>query len=165
MVVPVGLNFTRHDAARSGVNICFGEPLSAQDYCQDGTLDANALRSDLAYAMKGMVTHVNQADDYERIVRQLEESGVDYMDPVNTNRRISEITNGRQPAKLVLQPRDGVRNFFIRMIHLPVLWGWRWLRSIIRDPMFIGSLKFVYAVFAVPIYYVMVALMIWLVFC
>lgn len=164
-VVPVGLNFTDHDAARSGVHVCFGIALRVQDYKTDGNLDPNALREDLAVALKNLVTHVENPDDYARVADMFARCGVDYMDPEATNARIGQMLSGYEPGMLAPSPRDGVRNPLVRGIHLPVLWGWCRLRSTIKDPMFIGSLKFVYAVFAVPVYYALVALALILILC
>lgn len=160
-VVPVGLNFTAHASARSGVHVIFGEVIAVQDHCTAGGLDANGLRNELAAAMRGLVTHIGDTDGYDSIIRTLEEKGADYMDPDTMNRRIAEIGSGQTPEPHPSWGPDGISSTVIRLVHHPVLFFWRRFIVLFRDPMFVGSVKFVFAAFVVPLYYALIGALLW----
>lgn len=153
-VVPVGLNFSDHQRFRSEASVYFGKPIPVNEFFTEGTLDANRLRERLSGEMKQLIVHVEDLSGYEETVKKLENSGVDFTDPVIVNRMIAE---GMSYA-VSSSPRvnRGKTDLFFRWIHFPVLFVWSKLRMKIKDPVFVASLKFVFGIFAVPVYYVLI---------
>lgn len=158
-VLPVGLNFTSHQQARSAVHVVVGQPLPVSDYVHQGTLQSNRLRDDVSVQMKQLITHVEDVDRYDKIIAQLKNAGTDFFDPVVANRRIRGINTGEVFPR-VEKNKPGFAavagDAVVRLLHFPVVLGWRWLKRKISDPVFIGSIRFVYVVFAVPLYYLVV---------
>jgi hypothetical protein len=158
-VVPVGLNYTSHMQARSAVHMVVGRPLPVRNYFAEGKIEANRLRDDVSNQMKGLITHVEEADRYDAVIRDLNASATDFTDPAEANRRIALIEQGVPlPAVKVVQSGAVAKglNFLVRLLHLPVILAWRKLRQRIADPAFVGSIRFGFAVFSVPLYYLVV---------
>jgi 1-acyl-sn-glycerol-3-phosphate acyltransferase len=115
-IVPVGLNYSDHNAFRSSVSVLFGAPMLANLYVnREGLLEAGKLKDDVEEEMKKLVTHIKN-DDYETTIRQLEQTIPDYLDPVDTNRRLSRIENGETIAAAA------VRNSSNKEMLLPFQW-------------------------------------------
>jgi len=160
-VVPVGLNFSHHTAFRAPASVHYGKPIAVHDYVREGRLDANALREALSSAMKELIVHIERAEDGEQITATLKAAGADLTDPVATNALIRSLPEQRPGPISVLPVNKGNKNFF-RLLHYLPLFGWYRLHKTVRDPMFTGSLKSVYGIFVFPLYYAVVAAMVWL---
>lgn len=157
-VVPVGLNFSHHQAFRSCVSIDFGKPLVANNYLK-GTIPASAidLRNDLATRLKQLTTHVEDATRYEETIHQLEKTNPDYLDPLDTNQRIERIESGEG---LLHYSRKGKTNAALvwinglwRLLHFLPLQFWQTIRKRIKDPVFVASLKFGTGIFLFPFFH------------
>lgn len=162
-VVPVGINYTQPMAFRSSVSVYFGEPLDARAYFQMGSLaGAQQLKRDLDVRLKKLITHVDDTNRYDEIVEKLEMGGVNYLDPVETNARIAQIESG---AELVVKgiPKGTAAPHWMqqvsRILNFPPLAIWQKVRQEIKDPIFAPTVRFVFGIFAFPIYYLLVSLL------
>ncbi len=160
-VVPVGLNYSDPRSFRSSVSVYFGEALQANDYFRNGAKGAGELRVEVESQLKTLTTHIEVTGRYDDILRLLESSNADFLDPIGTNDRIRTILSGgqlpsfdrdrRQPiARKVAAGIASVINLFPLLI-------WNQIRKTIKDPVFVGSLKFGVGIFLFPAYYFVAA--------
>ena len=157
-VVPAGLNFSDHQRFRSEASVYFGKPIPVNEFYNGGVLDANGLRERLSDEMKQLIVHVEDLRMYEESIKKLALAGVGFTDPVTANRMLA----GDSHISMI-SSRNAQRSksdFLFRWTHFPVLLGWRKFQSRIKDPVFVASIKFVYGIFAIPVYYALV----WMVF-
>ena len=156
-LLPAGLNFSDHKAFRSDASVYFGPPIDVSSFVREGILDANALRLRLSDEMKKLVVHIEDIETYPQIETQLITDGADFTDPITTNDRIA----GMFIPPNVISKNGKIRtskwmDTVFRLLHYPVLMGWHQVRSKITDPVFTASLKFVYGIFAFPLYYLII---------
>ena len=156
-VVPAGLNFSDHQRFRSEASVYFGKPIPVNEFFKGGVLDANGLRERLSDEMKQLIVHVEDLRMYEESIKKLELAGVDFTDPVTANRMLAgdshiSMTSFRNSQR-------SKSDFLFRWTHFPVLLGWRKLQSKIKDPVFVASIKFVYGIFSIPLFYGVVWMM------
>ena len=160
-IVPVGLNFTAHQAFRSSVSIYYDKPLLANDYFKEPLQSgANRLRNDLSNRLKKLTTHVENAERYEEIIAKLETSSPNYLDPIETNQRIAKIENG-EPL-LVTTTRKKKWHWISLCVHYLALiinfiplTIWEKIKKGVKDPVFVASLKFGFGISAFPLFYLL----------
>ncbi|CAN5185894.1 hypothetical protein BH09BAC3_BH09BAC3_01460 [soil metagenome] len=161
-IVPVGLNYSSHQEFRSSVSIHFGKPITTGDF----PFDANALRVELYSQLKTLTTHIDDLNHIDETYQKLIASGVDFLDPEDSNSRISQIqkgenidsqiANGNGSAPLLLPRYVAITiNFFPLLL-------WRKIKSRIKDPVFITSLRFGIGIFAFPAFYFFIGAIAWL---
>lgn len=153
-LVPVGLNY--YHLCRPGfkVSIVFGEPLPASAYMEryrnDAATGMNALRDDLAAAMKDGMLIPEKTDDYrERVARiNRHTEGLSF----------SEMTQALE-APDTLPPKDTHRPWLESMVWAlsPLNAGPLWLTSTLMQRVdeapFTASLKFAVGMFGVPLWW------------
>ncbi len=163
-IVPVGLNYSRHPDFRSKVRVIFGKAFLANDYYDiHDTAGANRLRNDLAERLKSLITHVEDASRYDEIIRELENTKPDYLLPQDVNARIATIVQGVQPgvSPAVVNNKGGrsLLYYLHRILNFPPLFIWHYIKSSIKDPVFIASMKFGIGIFLFPAYYFLIAIL------
>lgn len=162
-IVPVGLNYSDPQAFRSGVSIYYGEPIRANDFFTgDDPSGAVRLKDELAARMKKLITHVDDELHYASVIQTLDSTAPNYLDPVETNRRIELIERGKVVAAAP-QQKIQTRNILFYpfrlvsdLVNFVPLTVWHRIRAKIKDPVFIGSMKFVVGIFIFPAYYVLI---------
>ncbi len=159
-VVPVGINYSDHQAFRSSVSILFGSPILSSSYMNDqGQFDAAALRDKLSEELKNLMTHIDDAN-YESVIHKLELAHPNYLDPVSTNNLIARIR--RNENVTAHAPQSGAGSLLLplhlvsQFINIIPLFVWRQIRPAIKDPVLIASIKFGVGIFLFPIFYFMV---------
>lgn len=166
-IVPVGLNFSAHQSFRSSVSIYYGTPILANNYFNDPLpAEAIRLRNDISDRLKKLTTHVEDAGRYEEIIQKLEITNPNYLDPIETNQRIAKIEKGE--ALSISQVKKSGNSLLIKLIHFlsvtinfPPLMAWKKIKKGIKDPVFVASVKFGFGVFAFPVYYFLISLMVY----
>lgn len=154
MVVPAGLNFSDHKTFRSAVSVYFGKPVDVSAFLKEGKLDANALRDKVSEEMKKLIVHIEDLTNYPVIEARLALEGFDFLDPQITNERILQVSeSSRENFSGLPAKKDMIADTIFRILHYPVLAGWNRVQAKITDPVFTASLKFVYGIFAFPLYY------------
>jgi 1-acyl-sn-glycerol-3-phosphate acyltransferase len=160
-VVPTGINYSNHTAFNSRVSIYYGKPIPASEYYKEPlTVQTNLFRERMALELKKLMTHIDDEVRYEEILTKLNASNPDYFDPNETNQRIEKITRGEAVAHTERKtPLFNIITTPLKplawLINWPVALGWRKFIKKIKDPVFVGSLKFGYGIFVVHVYYVL----------
>jgi len=157
MVVPAGLNFSDHKTFRSAVSVYFGKPVDVRAFLKEGKPDANALRDKVSEEMKKLIVHIEDLTNYPVIENRLALEGFDFLNPQITNDRIMQGSeSSRETFSGLPVKKRMIADTIFRILHFPVLAGWNQFQTKITDPVFTASLKFVYGIFAFPIYYLSV---------
>lgn len=165
-IIPVGINYSDHQAFRNSVSIYFGEPILANDYFHEPIRrKATHLRDELAARMKRLITHVEDADRYSEIIQNLEASNPNYLDPADINERISKIERGEGVTRPPLRhKRNAWRllpfHYVAIAINFIPLYAWRKIKMRIKDPVFVTSIRFGVGIFVFPFFYLIIGLMI-----
>jgi len=166
-IVPVGLNFSAHQSFRSSVSIYYGTPILANNYFNDPLpAEAIRLRNDLSDRLKKLTTHVEDTSQYDEIIQKLEITNPNYLDPIETNQRIAKIEKGE--ALPISQIEKSGSSLLVKLIHFlsvtinfPPLMAWKKIKKGIKDPVFVASVKFGFGVFAFPVYYFLISLIVY----
>ena len=166
-IVPVGLNFSAHQSFRSSVSIYYGMPILANNYFNDPLpTEAIRLRNDISERLKKLTTHIEEVSRYDEIIEKLEVTSPNYLDPIETNQRIAKIETGESLS--ISQFGKSGSTFSGKLLHLlstiinfPPLLLWKKIQKGIKDPVFVASVKFGYGVFAFPIYYSLISIIVY----
>jgi len=160
-IVPIGLNYSAHQKFRSSASIYFGKPIKANDYFREPLQAESArLRLDLMESMQKLTLHVEDLDHYPEIISKLENSGVNYLDPVDANQRVLNIEHakfspkspsGNSAGKILLFPLY----YLALLVNSLPLFLWYRLAKKIKDPVWIASIKFCLGIFVFPIVYIL----------
>jgi 1-acyl-sn-glycerol-3-phosphate acyltransferase len=167
-IVPVGINYTNAPAFRSSVSVYFGKAIDVREYYQLGLVaGAQQLRTEVSDRLKELITHVADVDHYEQIIGQLEKSGVNYLNPAQTNERIALIASG-QTLPPVETPGIRFAPYWVqslsRLLNLPPLSIWHKASKPIKDPIFAPTVRFVIGIFVFPLYYFLVSMLLLVLF-
>jgi len=156
-IVPVGLNYKNLTAFPDKAAIYFGKPISVKSkYDPLDIRDSVSLIKDLvSQQLKKLTTHIEDEAEYDRIEKQLDALGVDYLNPSEVNKTIARlksdsVENVKASSSLlrwVLQPIFWLLNF-------PVLILWTvFVKPKIWEPEFSATLRFGFSILIYPIYY------------
>jgi hypothetical protein len=162
-IVPVGLNYTAHQKFRSGVSIYYGPPIKANDYFKEPLQSESArLRVDLMESMRKLTLHIEDLDRYSETITRLENSGVDYLNPDDANRRVADIEHA-VPRRKNSEPNSAGKIMLFPFYYLALLVNavplalWYRTAKKIKDPVFIASIKFCLGIFVFPAVYILEA--------
>lgn len=158
MVVPIGINYTNASRYASSVSLIVGEPVRANDYHamenQDEASNNNgassALKNKVRENLKKIVTHIEDAENYDYIESCFYEE--EFLDPLAVNEKL------QRPEQLSPVDRDPERsfNFLLPLVRansiLPLL-IWNYFSSKIEEEEFIATYKFALGVTVFPIFY------------
>jgi len=153
-VVPVGINYYHHEELGFKVSVVVGDPLPARDYVEEyrahEAKGINALRMDLADAMKDCMLIPEKTDDYE--------TRVDRINRKNEDLPFSEMKQALQTPEELEEKgpyRPGMETlaWAISPLNIGPLWLERFLIRRIDDPVFVLSLKFAVGMFACPLWW------------
>jgi 1-acyl-sn-glycerol-3-phosphate acyltransferase len=164
-IVPVGLNYSDHQKFRGSVSVYFGQPVLVSKYFDEPVpTGANRLRDDISFSLRQLTTHIESIDQYDSIIRKLKSSHADFLNPVDTNSRVSKIEKGEEVAGISQPIKSAYRlrsfHYLALIINFIPLLFWHKIRNGIKDPVFITSLKFGVGIFAFPGFYLIIATLI-----
>ncbi|QOI96669.1 MAG: 1-acyl-sn-glycerol-3-phosphate acyltransferase [Flammeovirgaceae bacterium] len=156
-IIPVGINYTNHTGFRGSVSIYYGKPVGASLF-KNNLLP---LRDAVEEKLKSLTTHVEDEATYHKVIGKLEQTLPDYLDPIETNRRIRLIEEGL-PVDTAVVKRSSKSPF--RYMLYPLYWLcllvnviplllWKWLKKKITDPVFTGTIRFAVGITVVPATY------------
>ena len=166
-IVPVGVNYLKATNFPDRVAFYFGEAFSAKSYWfpSSESLDVPALREVVHHSLTLLTTHIPPQADYDESIQRLTRSGVDLLNPDATRSLLS--IDPKTPAlqKPGRESRAAFWGVFFHGVNLPVWLPWRWIaKNKVPEPEFKSTFRFLYALGAVPLYYLLVGgvLSLWL---
>lgn len=158
-LLPVGVNYENAAGFPDSVSFYFGNPIGGSDYY--GELEereaAMRTRAVVSASLRQLTTHVPQDQDYTAAIALLQSEGVSFLDPSETNRllrrRVRMAAEGKISGhKSLLQ---GILDMIFLFVNLPWVGIWRGLiKPRIPEPEFLSTHRFLFAVVAYPVGYV-----------
>lgn len=157
-IVPVGLNYSSHQFYQSSVSMYFGKPIDAQKFRgPDERENIAALKGAVTDSLKELVVHIENEEHYDAIAKVLDSKRVDYLDPHKTNTVIKEI-DLNEPALISTVRGKGliekVLTSPILLNNLLPLSVWKIIKSGIKDPVMVGTIKYGIGITVFPLFYI-----------
>jgi 1-acyl-sn-glycerol-3-phosphate acyltransferase len=158
-VVPVGINYADHKAFNSRVSIYFGKPIPVSEYFKEPLpIQANLFKEKVEVEIKKLIAHIDDEKRYVEILTKLNATNPDYFDPLETNERIRQISNGETVARTerktpILYTIFSVMKPLVWLVNFPVILSFQKFMSGIKDKVFTTSLRFGFGIFVVQLYY------------
>ncbi|NBW35420.1 MAG: hypothetical protein EBR30_10465 [Cytophagia bacterium] len=172
-IVPFGIHYTEHHGFNARVLLNIGDPLSVNSIIADAKSEREKL--DLlveeAYkAIKALALDLKPESEYHDRQKHLVENREyqsDMVKQLETDHKIA----AQYPKKAVAKKTNLLRNTLLLPIQLYVYlthglqywWIKALIKSKIKDPQFISSVKFALGVFTTPLYYGIITLVFYLI--
>ncbi len=160
-IVPIGLNYKDAKGFPDHVAINFGKPIAIRDlYKKDDIKESTQIVKDVVSGeLKKLTTHIEDEENYDTIIARLQNSGVEYLNPIQVNEMVQKLENGKISVK-DKENQNLLTTFFkflFTVLNLPLVLGWRYgMKPRVWEPEFTGTLRFAYAMLATPLYYLLV---------
>lgn len=173
-IIPVGLHYEEHEAFNSRVLVTYGEPISTKKIIKDlsdGREKFSVLQKYVGEKIKALILTVPLDEEYEARKNYLLNNRVqrkDMADQLEADRKLmsnwTNKTKGKSKNKLSLFNWFNPLFLYGRLTHLlPQSIIEYVTRKKIKDDQFVGSVKFALGIFLIPIYYLILALIFFLI--
>lgn len=158
-LIPIGINYRNALSFPDKVALYFDAPIAINGMYdpndQRGSIDN--IKGAVSNRLKKLTTHIENEKGYEEIVKQLDASGVDYLNPSEVNETLQNSSISgvatHKPANFLSKLGSGV----FELLNFPILFVWRTFgKPKVWEPEFMGTLRFAYALFAYPLYYALI---------
>jgi len=160
-LIPVGVNYLNASGFPDAAAFLFGTPLSIQDYLEDDrTKTIEQLKTAIYDQLKTLTTHIEDPDRYESIVNELDRSAAPYLEPQIVNQMLEQ-WDERNPVNLSrrLPIWKKLWDLVFLLFNLPVILIWRLgPKRMVPEIEFKTTFRFLYAVLAYPVFYLLLFL-------
>ncbi|AMC12107.1 hypothetical protein Lupro_12920 [Lutibacter profundi] len=156
LIVPVGINYDSHLNFPSSVSIYYGKPILVNTFINVENPDVRFLNiiNEVSSALKKITVHIEDKDNYNKIITKLNALKVDYTNPYEVNEILKNID------KLPIPTAKKIQVNWFAPVHLlakvnsifPLL-IWKYLKSTIKDPVFTNTFRFALILTVFPIFY------------
>jgi len=166
-IVPVGIQYDSHSKFRSRVLLSFGEAIQVKDAIQENTNlpdQVELLLNKTSEALKPLMLHIEQLD-YEKKQEYFLQKRIiknDLVEQLKSDQDIIVTTHQLPESSPISKEKTSAVNthwwnpfFLYGFINHIIPWAIiRWfIKTKVKDPQFIGSLKFALGMILVPIFY------------
>ena len=157
-IVPVGLNYREAVAFPDQVAVYFGPPISAKKLynIDDERGSIEKMKKTVSDQLKLLTTHIEDVSSYDETVLNLENSGIEFLNPNETNVKLKNL--GAVDIKTATTRKFGLFSQLAKglftIINLPLVLVWRsFVKPKVPEPEFMGTFRFAFALFGYPTYY------------
>ena len=153
-IIPVGMNYTNVDGYASKVSINFGKPISFRPFweIEDRIEATKKLIAEAENKLKLVTNHINDSENYEKIIQYFEPDEFLYPEKVNKklkhinlNDSVQEIENQKNSFNL-LEILVKINSFFPLLI-------WKKMKPTIKQTEYISTMRFAIGLTAFPVFY------------
>ena len=165
MIIPVGLNYQTPMEYGDSVSIHFGKPIDPETYLNSKSeLDVPDLKNRVHEELQKLTTHIDDQKDYDKTIMDLNRMKVDFTKPKQVNEYLlNGQYNGPQLRKSSFL--FSVLKILIKLVHLIPYLFWKYIFSPrIKDEEFIGTYRYAVCMTLAPIFLIVEALLIALIF-
>ena len=161
-IVPVGINYTNMQKKGSAVAVYYGKPISVRDYYKpnDDKKAIDSIKEKVSDSLKELTTQIDDLENHDKIERVLVENGIDFLNPINANKKIDEIDNWDIPISAPTHKdsfyQNSIRFLFNLNSLLPILL-WRSLKDKPKDIVLIPTFLFGLSLGLLPLYYLLIS--------
>lgn len=163
-IVPVGINYTHHRLFGGSVSIYYGKPISTRAYQNGDPQDNRLLRNEVNLQMQKLITCIPDDRNYQVLENHLNQTPLVYLDPEYCNQWVIQA----DPEHLLIVNRvekPALFRTWVRalsfLLNFPPLVLCNHVLKKIKDPVFTGSIKFTTGIILLPIYYLLLALVVY----
>lgn len=155
-IVPVGINYDSKDGFPASVALYYGKPIDARTYYQKEDRKASILEltKTAQAAVEKLTTHIVPKEEYDFLLKQLEDDGIDFLNPKAANDLIA--SRDFSEKYRVPNKRNWWRNaicfLFSAISILPLLLWWRTKKGI-KDKAFVNTFRFAFVVAVFSMYH------------
>ena len=163
-IIPIGLNYNSRLNFPSKASIYFGEPILANPFfnLENPDISFSSIIKKVSSELKKLTLHIEDSENYSEVISQLENCGIDYLNPTEANKMVAELQN-IQPKK---HSKNSI-NWFLPF-HLiaklnsiiPIL-IWKKLKKGITDIIFTNTFRFAMIATLFPIFYLLQTLLVY----
>ncbi len=150
-IVPVGINYNRHQGFRTKVSIHYGKALEVAPF-YSGPDDHNAslkLRDALSEQMKKLIVHIDESE-YEEKYADLKRFNPDFSELKETMELIANLKESKEST--YSKPGKSLFWYLFRVNYIFPLLIWKWISKKVKDPVMLASIKFSVGIFLFPIF-------------
>lgn len=164
-LVPVGINYMNAAAFPDKAALFFGKDIPIQEVHTAKTRHAylRSMKERVANELKKLTTHIDDAESYESILKNLDRLGANYLEPQKVNQWIKKMPSTKLNG--ISQGGKGIsllKAGFFNILNFPLLLIWRAIvKKTVPEPEFMSTYRFLYALMAFPIYYIFIVLIFW----
>lgn len=169
-IIPVGINYDNPTDYGSNISIHFGEPIDARPYfeMEDQNKATQALMQDAKQALLPLLTNIDDAENYDEILKKLKATGADLSNPDECNPLIEQIENGENPQPIRKVKSPGFINKVLYPFALINNWAavliWKKMKPTFKDPAWHGPMKLALGITVVPLIYILQTILVSLFF-
>lgn len=158
-IIPVGINFDSHLNFPCSTSIYYGEPINANEYIdvENPDLKFSELIKVVSSAMKKLTLHVDDVQNYDAIIQKLEANNVNYLNPFEANKLLSNIDSlpeNRKPVKAKINWLTPI-HLLAKLNSIIPLLIWRKLKKGITDIVFTNTFRFGLIATLFPFFYLL----------
>lgn len=165
-LVPVGLNYKRPEEFADSVVLNFGAPISSINYQVLSPNDAVLhMKRDVKAALIKLTTHID-SEDYDAIIKKLETLNADFLNPESINQCVSDhFKDCKAGANQTQNILKSIAKIGLSIgLFLPYgIWKLV-LEPKIKEPEFTSTFRFALVISLVPIFMLIMAAILWLIF-
>lgn len=153
-VIPVGINYTNADEYASSVSVIYGKSINVNTYWENENRNeaVELLKLETSEQLKLITTHIDDIENYDKIVSQFEPD--EFLEPSKVNEKLKNIDINTQPINRI-KPKSNfnpllllvkINSFFPLLI-------WKYIQPKINEVEFIATFKFAVGITVFPIFY------------
>lgn len=176
-VVPIGIHYEDYFSSRGRMLVNVGQPIRLLDYVaqyrEDPKNGYNALLDELSSRLKKLALHFPEDADYDRLKKDFDRKRVyknDLLDQLNADQELVAALHQGEPYQEKSEKISPLLFMYwkLRKVYKAVTYPvHRLVNGIvaqkIKDPHFVGSIRFVLTTFLYPVYFLLLALLLWLI--
>ncbi|PHS53789.1 MAG: glycerol acyltransferase [Lutibacter sp.] len=156
-IIPIGFNYDSHLNFPSSVSMYYGKSILANNFITPDHPDTKFtdLLNEVSSSLKKLTLHVEDATNYDKIIKKLEILGVDYLNPFQANELVKNI----EKTTAELTAKKKIINWFTpihiiaKLNSIVPLLIWKYLKSTIKDIIFLNTYRFALIITLFPIFY------------
>jgi len=164
-IVPVGFNYDSHLNFPSSVSIHYGKPFLANDFLtiENSDLRFSKIINKVSLALKKLTLHIEDSDNYDKIITKLNAHRVDYTNLAETRKIVNNIHALNLKSTLHNKKINWFAPFHLvaKLNSLFPLLIWKNLKSSINDIVFTNTFRFALITTLFPLFYLIQAVVIY----
>ena len=154
VIIPVGMNYTNTDAYASKVSVNYGKPIEVKPFW--GIKDRNEaiikLKSEAESKLKLVTNHIEDSENYDKIVTYFEPNEFLFPDKVNEKLKSIDL-NSTFPIKNISKKSFNPLLFIVKLNSFIPLMIWKKIQPTIKEKEYIATFKFAVGITVFPIFY------------
>jgi len=153
VVVPIGINYSNAKKFGSSVHIIFGPPIPVDDQHKTSVSNgaSSSLKDEISDAMKKLITHVDDAEQHDKITASFREE--EFLHPHTVNKKLEELRDSHEIKVSEVENQFNLLRPIVRANSILTILVWKFLYPRIKEEEFISTYRFSLGITLVPLCY------------